>query len=101
MKRASQAVSAIICAYSLDRWPDLVAAMSSLRQQTIAPCEIILVIDHNPVLQERARTQFPDVVVIENVQEQGLSGTRNTGVAQAQGELVAFLDDDASASPDW
>jgi glucosyl-dolichyl phosphate glucuronosyltransferase len=101
MTRASQGASVIICAYTEDRWPDFVAAVTSLRQQTVVPCEIILVIDHNPVLLARAQAQFPEVVVIENALEQGLSGARNTGVAHARGALIAFLDDDASATPEW
>jgi len=101
MTQVSQAISAIICAYAEERWPDLIAAVSSLRQQTVPPHEIILVIDHNPALLARARAQFPDLIVIANVQTEGLSGARNTGVAHAQGPCIAFLDDDASASPDW
>ncbi len=39
-------VSVIICAYSMDRWPALLAALESIYEQTMCPHEIILVIDH-------------------------------------------------------
>jgi glucosyl-dolichyl phosphate glucuronosyltransferase len=44
---------------------------------------------------------LPDVRVIPNTGRQGLSGGKNTGVAAARGDVVAFLDDDAVAAPDW
>lgn len=93
--------SVVLAAYTEARWDDLVAAVASLREQTAQPHEIILVVDHNRPLFERARATFGDVRVIENHQRQGLSGARNSGIAAATGELIAFLDDDAVAEPDW
>ena len=47
-------VSAVVCAYTLDRWPDLVAAIDSARAQEPPPAEVVLVVDHNPELLARA-----------------------------------------------
>jgi GT2 family glycosyltransferase len=94
-------VSVIICAYTEDRWQDLVAAVASVQCQTLPAREIIVVIDHNTRLFERARTGIVGVIVIENSEARGLSGAKNSGVAIAQGSLVAFLDDDATAEQNW
>lgn len=94
-------VSVIICAYSNERWQDLVDAVKSLRQQVALPREIIVVIDHNPDLFARAHASLSDAIVVENSEPRGLSGARNSGIAIAQGAFVAFLDDDATAEPDW
>lgn len=93
--------SVIICAHTEERWQDLIEAVDSVAQQTKPPHQIVVVIDHNPTLLEKAKAQFPNVTVVENVQERGLNGARNSGVAATTGEIVAFLDDDALADPDW
>jgi len=94
-------VSVIICAYTLERWELLSAAVASCADQTLVPHEVLLVIDHNDALLERATQAFGDIRVIANRSTKGLSGARNTGVAESTGDVLAFLDDDARADPDW
>jgi GT2 family glycosyltransferase len=93
--------SAVLCAYTVDRWSDIERAIESLRQQTSPAAEIVLVSDHNPDLLARATAAFPDVRCVPNDGVRGLSDARNTGVRVATGDVVGFLDDDAAAAPDW
>ncbi len=96
-----ESISVIICAYTQERWDKLTCAVASIHQQTYPAQEIIVVVDHNQELLQKAQRELLDVQVIENTEKQGLSGARNSGVAVACGALVAFLDDDAIAEPDW
>src|SRR5258705_13620172 len=50
-----RSVSVIIAAYTEDRWHDTVEAVTSVVCQSSPPLEVILVIDHNPRLAQRAR----------------------------------------------
>lgn len=95
------AVSVVICAYTEDRWDDLVQAVDSIRAQIYQPKECLLIIDHNDALFERASSSFPDCTVIKNAYTQGLSGARNTGLKFASGDVIAFMDEDATAAQDW
>lgn len=94
-------LSVVVCAYTMGRWDDVVAAVSSLLDQQAAVREVILVIDHNDELLAAARRHWPALTVEPNVHAQGLSGARDTGVSLCGGDVVAFLDDDAAAEPDW
>jgi glucosyl-dolichyl phosphate glucuronosyltransferase len=91
----------VICAYTEERWDDVLAAVASVRAQSLAAHEVIVVVDHNPALLGRLRPALPDVKVIPNSGPQGLSGGKNTGVAASAGDIVAFLDDDAVAEAGW
>jgi cellulose synthase/poly-beta-1,6-N-acetylglucosamine synthase-like glycosyltransferase len=93
--------SVVICAYTLDRWDDLSRAVASVRSQTVRAHELILVIDHNPELKDRAERELEGITVVENTGRRGLSDARNSGVRAASGSVVAFLDDDAAAVRDW
>ena len=95
-------VTVVICAYTEHRWDSLLNAIASLRVQRRLPDQILVVIDHNHGLLQRARSSFSsDIELVASVDEQGLSGARNTGVRLARGDVVAFLDDDAEADPGW
>ena len=94
-------ISVVICAYTEKRWEELLTAIESAQNQSLCPREIIVVVDHNSRLMERVRSHFREIVLLENRETQGLAGARNTGVAAAQGQIIAFLDDDAIAAPDW
>jgi len=98
-------VTVVICAYTLERWDDLCASISSAARQSPAPDEILLVVDHNDALLQRAQGEVlpgqPLLRVLANRRKQGLSGARNTALEDVSADIVVFLDDDASAEPGW
>lgn len=94
-------LSVIICAHTEERWQSLVEAVASVQRQTRQPEETVVVIDHNVPLFERAQQHLQNVLVIENIEQEGLSGARNSGIAQSKGDILAFLDDDAIADENW
>jgi glycosyltransferase involved in cell wall biosynthesis len=105
-------VSVVICVFTMRRWDDMLAAIGSVRAQSLPAHELIVVVDHNAELLGRLRAQLADesaggsadrlpVTVVANEQPRGLSGGKNTGVRHATGDIVAFLDDDAVADSKW
>jgi len=94
-------VAVVICAYTEDRWDDLLAAHGSMASQTSPADEVVVVIDHNPGLLTRLRQELPQARIVANRGGRGLSGARNTGIEETSAEVVLFLDDDATAESDW
>jgi glucosyl-dolichyl phosphate glucuronosyltransferase len=93
--------SAIICCYTQDRFGQVLDAIDSLLDQTIAAHEIIVVVDHNGPLAQQLSVARPHVRIVESDEEVGISGARNAGLNVASGEVVTFLDDDATAERNW
>lgn len=101
-------ISAVICSY---RRPDaLAAAIRSLARQTLSKDSYeIVVIDNNSgdktpdVVQGLVQEYGGDGLRIRYVVESqvGLSHARNRSTIMTQAEVIAFLDDDAVASPQW
>jgi GT2 family glycosyltransferase len=97
-------VSVVICTYTTERLGDLVACLDSLRVQRQPADQVIVVVDHHDELLAHLRHHTASrfgVVVTPNHHQPGLSGARNTGLELATGEVVVFLDDDATARPEW
>ena len=94
-------VSVIIPTYTKARWDWLHECVASVQAQTVPAMEIIVVVDHNPELLEEITGEFPAVIAVPNIGGRGVSGARNSGVKASRGEIVAFLDDDSIATPDW
>jgi glycosyltransferase involved in cell wall biosynthesis len=93
-------VSVIICAFSTERLELLRRSLDSVRAQLHAGDQLILVIDYNEALMAQVQG-WSEATVIANQFERGLSGARNTGIAAATGEILAFVDDDAAVGPGW
>lgn len=101
---SSLRISACICTYNRDRF--LYGALESLAKQNLKPStfEVILVdnnsTDQTPQLAGQFRRDYGDVSFhYFREQKQGLSHARNRAVQEAQGNLIAFIDDDAIADP--
>lgn len=101
MYASSPSIAVVVSTYDESRWGHLVACVDSLRRQSAPAAQLIVVVDHNPDLLERAREAFDGVTVIANDRPQGLAGARNAGIAIAEAEVIAFIDDDARAADDW
>jgi len=99
-------VSVILCTYN--RSKSLALALES-----IAACEMptstdwrVLIVDNNSKDQTRAvaesfSSRYPARFQYLFESQQGKSHALNRGIREAQGEVVAFVDDDVTVEPDW
>jgi glucosyl-dolichyl phosphate glucuronosyltransferase len=95
-------VSVMLCAYTEKRLTGIREALDSVKRQTYTPDEILLVIDNNPALYERMVKEYAGQVrVILSKKASGISAAHNAGVMEAKSDIVAFLDDDTVAKPEW
>jgi hypothetical protein len=94
-------VSVVICAYTCDRWEMLRRSVNGALKQLGFNDELLLIVDHNDSLLALCRENLAGCLVIPNRHRRGLSGARNTAVEKAQGDIVAFLDDDAVPLDGW
>jgi GT2 family glycosyltransferase len=101
MTKVVQSVSVVIACYTEKRWNDLCVAIRSALAQEPSPQTVIVSVDGNPALYERLRRWSSQIQVVLNTTRPGASATRNTGASLAKTEIVAFLDDDASARAGW
>lgn len=97
-------VSVVICTYDMGRYESFAETVESALAQTYDPLEVVIVVDGNEAVARRAMAEFGErreVVFHLNRENQGISASRTTGARVASGEVVAMIDDDAVAEPDW
>ena len=94
-------LSVVVCTYDEGRRPLLERGLEALEHQQQPPTAVIVVVDHNPRLLAALRADHPQLTVVPNHRQRGLSGARNCGLALAATPVAAFLDDDAVPQPDW
>jgi GT2 family glycosyltransferase len=83
-----------------DRARDLRKALESLARQTVREFDLVVVDDASTDDSAEVAREFTDRVVT-NPANRGPAHSRNRGIALATGEIVAFLDSDCVAAPDW
>ncbi len=97
------AVSVIILTYH--RLPLLQACLASLRQQTFKDFEIVVVNNDSDPAKPCKTREFlatqPDVLTVNLSTNAGIATARNCGIHAAHADLLAFIDDDCTAAPDW
>lgn len=97
-------ITAAICTY--DRYDLLPKAIASLREQSLADGDFeILVIDNSPD-RAKSKTVSEGYLRVPNLRwtvekTPGLSNARNVATRLAQAPVIAFMDDDAVAAPNW
>jgi glycosyltransferase involved in cell wall biosynthesis len=97
------AISTVICTYN--RCALLREALSSLTAQSLpsSQFEVIVVDDGSTDATRAVAAEFADKLPLTVITQtnSGLSAARNAGWRAARAPLVAYLDDDARAAPDW
>lgn len=93
-------ISVIIPAYNAAA--TVAACLGSLRRQRDAPSfEIVVADSSTDGTAAIVAGRFPDVRLLTSRTRRFPGDARNLGVAAARGHLLAFLDADCLAAPDW
>jgi glucosyl-dolichyl phosphate glucuronosyltransferase len=101
---AGPLVSVVVCTHAFKDYPFLKEALKSLLGQTYSQKEITLVVDGNADLYRRILSDYQAenrlrVILLEDTM--GISEARNAGIRESKGDILAFIDDDATAEKDW
>jgi len=91
-------VSVVVTTYNQRAY--VAAAIESALGQTFADREVIVVDDGSTDGTDAIVASFGTRVRLIRQENQGVAGSRNTGVLNTRGELVAFLDGDDLWEPD-
>lgn len=105
-------VSVVVCTYSMDRLDPFFEAVDSVLAQTHDPLEVVLVVDGNDEVFGHVEDRYGpgseaaigfqgEILLHCNDENRGISYSRTKGAELASGDVVAFIDDDGVAEPEW
>ncbi|WP_293717992.1 glycosyltransferase [uncultured Phascolarctobacterium sp.] len=96
-------ISIIVPVYNVEKY--LNRCIDSILKQIYIDFEIILVndgsTDSSGIICEYYHEQYPQIITVIHQNNQGLSQARNTGLEQAKGEYITFIDSDDFISPNY
>jgi glycosyltransferase involved in cell wall biosynthesis len=95
---ATPRMSVVVCTYNGSA--TLEGCLEAAQALEYPDYEVIVVCDGCTDRSAKLAASFDGVRVIETPQC-GLAAARNTGMRAATGEIIAYIDDDALADPDW
>ncbi|MFG0245312.1 MAG: glycosyltransferase family 2 protein [Phycisphaerales bacterium JB052] len=85
-----------------DRADVLPRCLESIAGQQPAPDEVVIVRGNEQSFPDQLRDQFKHLSIkVLECMEPNISLARNIGMEHATGEVIAFIDDDAIAHPNW
>lgn len=90
-------VSVVVASYNGAATLD--ECLGSLERLTYPDYEVIVIDDGSVDATSEIAARYPARCI--RVENGGLSRARNLGIAESTGDIVAFLDSDAFADPDW
>ena len=99
-------LSIVITSYTTERLKDILELLDNIKTQTYTHIETIFVAERSLELADKVKKYIREqsirnVKVLFNNGEPGASTARNLGIKQAEGDIIAFVDDDIVLSPDW
>lgn len=94
-------LSIIICTYN--RAKSLSECLKSLIKQNYSNFEVVIVDGGSTDKTNRIITEYTKRLTLKKIlyPEKELAKTRDRGWREAKGEIVSFIDDDVTVSPDW
>ena len=96
-------VSVIVPVYNVEKY--LEKCLISIANQRFEEYEVLVVIDGtedgSEEIARRYEKKFPEIFRVIVQENKGLGGARNTGICEAKGEYLAFVDSDDMIHPDF
>lgn len=98
----SSSVSVVVCTHTVARRPLLEQLIETIAAGSVQPVEVVVIVDRNRSLFDTlAGLTWPVPLRVLQSPGSGLSAARNAGWQSVTSPLVAFIDDDAVATPGW